>query len=198
MKYIHYNASANKGTIHSGFISLINILQRIILENDVNVFVEIGCAAGQITFPLAETLYNKNNNSKLFAYDWWNISNDGTHAFNQTDFESNLFEQPKELQNIITYKCINYFDWLKNPVPEHWDVLYLDINNDGDKVKRIYNLYKEDIDNKKRFVFFEGGSDGRFIKPMYKDKIKFSEMNIPFITLTSSDSNKELSLLGNF
>ena len=195
MSYISHNKNANKGTIHD-YSLLVNVLQQVILENDIKIIVEIGCAAGQLTFPLAEVLYNKNNDSILYAYDWWDNSNDGFHIFSQKDFEQNLLSQPAELQNIIKFKRLNYFDWLKSPDPYNWDMLYLDVNNDGDKIKQLYELYRDDIDNKRRFVFFEGGSDGRFQKEIYKNKTKFSEIHIPFTII--NNNGKELSLLGNY
>ena len=79
------------------------------------------------------------------------------------DFEFSYRNQPKELQNIIEYEKLDYRKWLDNPDTD-WDMIYLDLNNDGEKIERIYNVLKDKVLDEGKVIFFEGGTDGRFNK----------------------------------
>ena len=58
-------------------------------------------------------------------------------------------------------KNFNFHDWIKLPTNKRkFDVLYFDINNNGDKLLDLYIGVKHDIDNGS-IVLFEGGSPVR-------------------------------------
>ena len=62
-----------------------------------------------------------------------------------------------------------------------WDMIYLDLNNDGEKIEKIYDVLKDKVLDEGKVIFFEGGTDGRFNKEAYKGRKKFSEMkDIPY------------------
>lgn len=51
------------------------------------------------------------------------------------------------------------FEWAKNPEP--FDILHVDISNDGDKLLRVYEMLKGRPETKGALMVFEGGTEER-------------------------------------
>ena len=63
------------------------------------------------------------------------------------------------VNDLITLKKLNFYDWVKLS-DKKFDMLYFDIDNNGDKLLDLYYGVKENIDNG-AVVLFEGGSQER-------------------------------------
>ena len=59
------------------------------------------------------------------------------------------------MSNYITLEKKDFYEWIKKP--EEFDFMYFDINNTSEKLLKLYDGVKEQIDNGS-VVFFEGGS----------------------------------------
>ena len=70
------------------------------------------------------------------------------------DFEFSYRNQPKELQNIIEYEKLDYRKWLDNPDTD-WDMIYLDLNNDGEKIEKIYDVLKDKVLDEGKVIFLK-------------------------------------------
>ena len=62
------------------------------------------------------------------------------------------------LQDIITLHHQDAFEWCQNPDP--FDLMHVDISNDGEKLKKIRNLLSNHVD-KGAEILFEGGTKER-------------------------------------
>ena len=177
---ININRWAIRGSIHSGYQESMLGIMKWIRDNSPNKIIQLGTGSGVVTFLMAQYLYDTNPNGKIKAYDWWDDSSDGFHIFSIEDFEFSLKNQPEELQNLIEYEKLDYRKWLESPDTD-WDMIYVDLNNDGEKIEKIYDVLKDKVLDEGKVIFFEGGTDGRFNKEAYKGRKKFSEMkDIPY------------------
>ena len=88
------------------------------------------------------------------------------------------------LQEYIKVDRGDFFEFCSNPNKE-FDLLYFDIDNDGDKVLEMYEGCKTSIEQGS-IVLFEGGSVTRDNVPwmINKNKTKINEVNVPFKMLT--------------
>ena len=59
------------------------------------------------------------------------------------------------MSNLITLNHLDFFEWIEKP--EEFDFMFFDINNFSEKLLKLYNGVKEQIENGS-VIFFEGGS----------------------------------------
>lgn len=110
--------------------------------------VEFGVLNGYSTIAMAQAL-RENGKGRIKVYDLFD-----KYEYNHSSVE-------KLVKNLQEYGVVdfvdieekNFFDWVKNP--EAFDLLHLDISNDGD----IIDLAWEKLEG--RNVIFEGGSEQR-------------------------------------
>jgi predicted O-methyltransferase YrrM len=88
------------------------------------------------------------------------------------------------LQEYIKVDRGDFFEFCSRPNKE-FDLLYFDIDNDGDKVLEMYEGCKTNIEQGS-IVLFEGGSVTRDNVPWMidKNKTKINDVNVPFKMLT--------------
>lgn len=88
------------------------------------------------------------------------------------------------LQDYIKVSRGDFFEFCSRPNKE-FDLLYFDIDNDGDKVLEMYEGCKTNIEQGS-IVIFEGGSIPRDNVPWMidKNKTKINDVNVPFKVLT--------------
>ena len=75
-----------------------------------------------------------------------------------------------KVKNYINLYKKDFYDWIKTD--EEFDFLYLDIDNDGDKLLTLYNKVYPQIEGGS-VVFFEGGSPMRKVFDGAKSKINY-------------------------
>jgi len=88
------------------------------------------------------------------------------------------------LQDYIKVSRGDFFEFCGRSNKE-FDLLYFDIDNDGDKVLEMYEVCKTNIEQGS-IVIFEGGSVTRDNVPWMidKNKTKINDVNVPFKVLT--------------
>lgn len=167
--------------------------------------IEFGTAYGgtAITMGLALLdLYEQFNHvGKIHTYDTFGKESKG-HIGSSPNFELALYNIQKYPISVSPYievgqKCFYEFN---NDPTKSYDLLYFDIDNDGDKVLEMYLGNKSLIDNGS-VVIFEGGSTIRDnVKWMIeKNKTKFNEIKqqVPFKLLTQDTEKYSCSILYN-
>ena len=85
------------------------------------------------------------------SYDIWNDRYWGSQYNTQNQIDA------WGVRDYIQLNNLNFYDW----EPEPFDFMYFDINNDGDKIMKLYDIVKEQIDMSGSDVYFEGGSKER-------------------------------------
>jgi predicted O-methyltransferase YrrM len=158
---------------HSGFLpNLPNhgkymwlpILYNIVEMLKPKKIVEIGPGKGFTTITMALAVKENQMNCNINSYDIWNDSYWG-------NFESTMnFYKEWKVNNYINLYEKDFYDWLK--INEEFDFLYLDIDNDGDKLLTLYNKVYPQIE-KGSVVFFEGGAPVREVFEGVRSKISY-------------------------
>jgi hypothetical protein len=91
----------------------------------------------------------------LKAYDWWE---DGRReGFDEERIALGHFAR-YGVQQRITLRTVDFFEWIRDP--ETCDLLYFDIDNDGDKVEAMFAGLRPQIE-RGLTVLFEGGNEER-------------------------------------
>ena len=90
----------------------------------------------------------------------------------------------------------DFFEFCNNP-DKKFDLLYFDIDNDGDKLLEMYNGCKSNIEEG-AVVIFEGGSTTRDNVDwmVSKNRTKMTESNVPY-TLLTADEKYSCSIIYN-
>ena len=136
---------------HHGKYEWIPLLYDIVKNFKPKKIIEFGPGRGQTTITMALAL-KENRNGKIYSYDIWDDEYWGDIEKCVEDFKEWKVDDLIEIDNF------NFYDWIKLPVDERrFDILYFDINNNGDKLLDLYKNVKEDINNGS-IVLFEGGS----------------------------------------
>ena len=129
----------------------LSILYAFVHEYKPTKVVELGPARGNTTITMAQALKD-NKNGHINSYDIWNDQYWGT----QENCQKEINEWG--VQDYVTLQRMDFYDWLETE--EEFDFLYMDIDNDGDKLLKLYERTKSQIE-KGSVVVFEGGSEER-------------------------------------
>lgn len=122
-------------------------------ENKPNKIIEFGCLYGYSTVAMALAL-KMNGFGKIYCYDLWE-----EYPYKHTTQSATLNNLKKyEIQDYVELVQGDYYDWIQDP--GSFDLLHLDISNDGSVIKATYNALIDHIENGS-VVLFEGGSDER-------------------------------------
>ena len=117
--------------------------------------IEFGPRNGYTTIMMAGAAKYFSSDCKIVSYDTWENQTKGelgsTPRIEQT--AQNL--KRYEVDDIIDLKECNFWEWIKEP--EEFDLLYVDIENDGEKINCLYDAVKDRIEEG-AIVLFEGGS----------------------------------------
>lgn len=127
------------------------------------VMVEFGVHRG-FTSIVAALAMEEVGFGHLRAYDWWE---DGHRdGFDEQRIALDNYAS-YGVKDRITLREADFFDWIREPEP--CELVYFDIDNDGDKVRALYRGLEPRIDSGLT-VLFEGGSDERDLHPSMKDR----------------------------
>lgn len=125
------------------------VLYDAVIEIGAHKIIDFGILNGYSTVCMA--MAARETGGKVYAYDLF----DG-YQFSAPD-TSKLQENFSRynVEHLIELKKVNFYEWLNNI--EYFDILHLDISNDGDIIYKLHEATKGG-DGK---VFFEGGSKAR-------------------------------------
>jgi len=164
------------------------ILYSLILDIKQKTIIEYGTEHGgtAIVMGLAlKQLFEEEGHVGIIqSYDTFNQQSKG--EIGSTPNYNHAIQHIKHynLENYINVNYGDFYEFCDRPNKE-FDLLYFDIDNDGDKVLEMYNGCKTNIDNGS-LVIFEGGSITRDNVPwmISKNKTKINDVNVPFKLLT--------------
>ncbi len=148
----------NKGAEHGELYFKPNIGRTIydyVIKTKPKIIVEFGVLFGFSTVCMAQALRDLNNNGKIYAFDLWEQS-DYNHGQTIQIVQDNL--DKFNLQQFVNLKQGGDISYISDI--EDIDLIHIDINNDGDKLKKLITDIKSIEDNKSD-ILFEGGIDDR-------------------------------------
>lgn len=125
-----------------------------VLEYKPKKIIDFGVLEGYSTISMAQALRDLSNGGKVIAYDLFEDYPYRHSAMSKTKENINKYN----LSEFVTLKRKNFYDWIKNP--EDFDLMHLDISNDGEIIKLAYNNLKKYLD-KGSVLIFEGGTKDR-------------------------------------
>ena len=114
--------------------------------------IEFGPGSGYTTICMAKALHENNIDGYINSFDIWDDKYWGKQTVTQAEYNA------WNVSNYITLEKKDFYEWIKKP--EEFDFMYFDINNTSEKLLKLYDGVKEQIDNGS-VVFFEGGSKER-------------------------------------
>jgi hypothetical protein len=125
------------------------VLYDAVLEAGAKKIIDFGVLDGYSTVCMA--MAAKLTGGKVYGYD---LFEDYEYNKPNVDRLKNNFKK-YDVEDLIELKKVDFYEWLNNI--EDFDVLHLDISNDGDIISSISKA----TNNKDGLVFFEGGSEER-------------------------------------
>ena len=127
------------------------MLYNIVKDFKPKRIIEFGPGRGQTTITMALAL-KEIGSGKINSYDLWVDEYWGDIKTCSIGFTEWGIEDFNNLEHL------DFYDWIKLPKEDReFDILYFDIDNNGDKLLDLYDGVKDNIDNGS-IVLFEGGS----------------------------------------
>lgn len=125
------------------------VLYDAVIKTGAKKIIDFGILNGYSTVCMA--MAAKETGGKVYAYDLFD-----DYEFNgpNTSILQENFSR-YNVAHLIKLKKVNFYEWINDI--EDFDILHLDISNDGDIISKLYDATK----NKNGEVFFEGGSKER-------------------------------------
>jgi len=142
------------------------ILYEVVKTIEPKKIVELGTGKGTTTVTMALACKENNIDVTINSYDMWEDVYWGSYH-NTLD----NFKRWGVLEYINLYEK-DFYNWLKTD--EKFDLLYFDIDNNGNNLLELYDKIQPQIENGS-VVIFEGGSEVRDTVPQMYDKIKMNE-----------------------
>jgi predicted O-methyltransferase YrrM len=182
MKYINY--------IPKHKYSWLPILYNIVLTFKPKTIIEFGTEHGgtAITMALAlKELYETENHiGKVSTFDTFGLQSKGEIGSNPSYQIAlkNINQYNSIINNFIEINQGDFFEFNKRP-DKQYDLLYFDIDNDGEKLLEMYENNISNIENGS-IVLFEGGSEIRDNVPWMLNlkKTKMNDVKVPYKLLT--------------
>jgi len=136
---------------HHGKYEWLPMLYNIIKDFEPDKIIEFGPGKGQTTITMALAL-KELEKGYINSYDLWNDEYWGDIKGCLDDFKK------WNVEDLIDLQHLDFYDWIKSPIEERdFDILYFDIDNNGDKLLDLYKNVKHNIDSGS-IILFEGGS----------------------------------------
>ena len=150
--------------------------------------VEFGVLDGYSTLWLAAGLQWNGDNGHLYAYDLWD-DYPYKHGYKGDVYE--LLNRAG-LASTTSLLHADFFDWIKDPEP--FDMLHLDISNDGDIIELAIEKLKDQI-KQGSIIIFEGGSEERDLEPWMMRYRKRPIKNIKYNYKVLTDKWPSISIV---
>ena len=150
-------------------------LTDVVIKNTPKRILEFGSGTGYTTLSLALGCL-VNNHGSIDTYDVFETQSVGhfnVHPQHNFLRHINLFP---ELSTFIHSHILDYNVWLDSNNTE-FDMIYFDVNNDGDKILEIYHKLNIE-ENKGKILLFEGGhhdrANGKYqnVRPIFDDLVR--------------------------
>lgn len=127
-------------------------LYNLVLEVKPKVIVEFGSLNGYSAVCMAMALHELNNGGKVQCYDLWT----------KYPYKNSSIENTK--RNVDKYGLLDYVEFYEEDFNtcniQHFDLLHVDISNDGETLLNINKRFSEQLKQGKTIIF-EGGSHER-------------------------------------
>jgi predicted O-methyltransferase YrrM len=145
-----------------------------IIEEKPQKVIEFGTKAGLTTITIALALKEIEENGKIVSYDCFDqqVKERISDVISIDQVLNNI--KKWNCQDIIEVKKMDFFDWIKDP--QQFDLMYLDIDNDGDKIQQLSDAVYDQL-LRGSIIVFEGGSIERDNVPWMLSKNK-KQMNL--------------------
>ncbi len=126
------------------------LLRDLVLQYTPKIIVEFGVLHGYSTVHMAQGL-RQLGDGHLFGYDLWEKYPYRCTTLDMTQANLRRFG----VVSFVTLAQADFFKWLDDPEP--FDMLHVDISNDGDIIEHMLTKLEPQINNG-AIVVFEGGS----------------------------------------
>jgi predicted O-methyltransferase YrrM len=127
-------------------------LYKLVLEVQPKVIVEFGSLNGYSAVCMAMALHELGNGGKVQCYDLWT----------KYPYRNSSIENTKN--NISKYGLLDYVEFYEEDFntwnTQHFDLLHVDISNDGETLLNINKRFYNQL-TKGKTIIFEGGSHER-------------------------------------
>lgn len=158
-------------------------LYDLVLEKKPNVIIEFGCLYGYSTVAMAMALRDLGQ-GKIISYDIWD-----KYAYKHTTISTAVANVDQYgLSEFVEFRDHDFWKWLKED-KEHFDMIHLDISNDGDTIQQAYDTLRPQLDRGALLVF-EGGSVERdeeeWMIKYNKTSFNIVKQNIQYTVLNES------------
>lgn len=129
--------------------------REIILTYKPKKIIEFGVLDGYSTISMAQALKELKSDGNITAYDLWE-----KYPYKHSTKEK-VVENLKryDVYQYVTLKDGDIFEWVEKN--EQFDLIHIDISNDGEKIRQIYNKLKLNKNCKNSIMLFEGGTKER-------------------------------------
>ncbi len=156
------------------------VLYDAVLESGAKKIIDFGLLNGYSTVCMA--MAAKLTGGKVYGYD---LFEGYEHKKPNAQILKNNFKK-HNVEDFIELKKIDFYEWLSNI--EEFDVLHLDISNDGDIISKLHEATK----GSQGQVFFEGGSEERDKQDwmLQYNKTPILKFNNYYELITASSFNK--------
>jgi predicted O-methyltransferase YrrM len=145
-------------------------------KNIIEYGTEYGGTAMVMALALKQLQDEENHKGKIYTYDTFEVQSKGEiGSVPQLELAKQNLSQPL-LKDLIEVDRGDFWEFCKQK-DKDFDLLYFDIDNDGEKVLEMYNGCKDNIE-KGSIVLFEGGSTVRDNVPWMLDlnKVKMTDI----------------------
>jgi len=109
-----------------------------VIKNTPSKIIDFGTKTGLTAITMALALKELNNSGHIITYDSWDENVKDClkgHNFTYNEAKENI--ERYSVENIIKIKTMDFWDWVTNV--ENFDMMYIDIDNDGGKLLKLYN-----------------------------------------------------------
>ena len=155
MKYINQLPQHKYPWLETLYSLILDIKPKTIIEYGT----EHGGTAIVMGLALKQLFEDENHTGIIYSYDTFENQSKGEIG-SSPNYQIALQNiHAYNLQNFIKVDYGDFYEFCDRPNKE-FDLLYFDIDNDGDKLLEMYNGCKTNIDNGS-IVIFEGGSEVR-------------------------------------
>jgi len=139
--------------------SLYAIILQFKPKHIIEYGTEYGITASVMALALKQLYEEQGHVGKILTYDTFEVQSEGDLGSCPVFSRAKRNLSDPFISEYVEVDRGDFWDFCKTKNKE-FDLLYFDIDNDGDKLLKMYNSCKENIDNGS-IVLFEGGSHVR-------------------------------------
>tara|TARA_B100000287_G_C20614160_1_gene773301 strand:+ start:52 stop:609 length:558 start_codon:yes stop_codon:yes gene_type:complete len=130
-------------------------LYDIVMKLKPKKIIEIGVLEGYSTICMAQALKDLGEGGKIHAHDLFDEYEYRNCTMSEVWDNVNKYD----VQDYVHLKQKSFDRWLNNM--EDFDLMHIDISNNGDVIKKLYDRLTQNKSIKTGPIFFEGGTQER-------------------------------------